>query len=255
MTITQILIYTAIPGVIGTGLGGLLGIVFSRKTSSMPKILAFASGIMISIVCFDLVPEGFAQYNQSQISLGLTLLLTILGLLVGMIIVVLISKLLTKKQLSKSTNSINISGLTIFFAILLHNLPEGMAIGSGGENFATSVSLIILIGLHNIPEGMSISVPLYLGGNSKIKSVGLSVISGVSTILGGLLGWYLTEQTSSFSGLCMCIAGGAMLYITFNTLLSEVYKDDENNKISNANFILLGLLVGIGIIYLIDGLI
>ena len=47
---------TAIAGIGGTGLGGIIGALFkkdSNKTASL--LLSFAAGVMVAIVCFDLI--------------------------------------------------------------------------------------------------------------------------------------------------------------------------------------------------------
>ena len=51
---------TAAAGVIGTGLGGFIGAVLRRdSTKVVSLLLAFAGGVMLSVVCFDLIPEAF----------------------------------------------------------------------------------------------------------------------------------------------------------------------------------------------------
>ena len=54
-----LLLTTAIAGVGGTGLGGLIGALFKKESNKVVSLLlSFAAGVMTSIVCFDLVLEA-----------------------------------------------------------------------------------------------------------------------------------------------------------------------------------------------------
>lgn len=252
MTITQIILFTVISGVAATAFGGFLGSLSGRNLQNLSRILAFASGIMLGVVCFDIIPSGFDMYTYADNKLWICIILTVIGMAVGMLSVFLCGKLTERTQECKGNkNRLSISGITIFFAILIHNLPEGMAIGSGNNDAALSISLILLIGLHNIPEGMSISAPLVMGGYTKTKSTLYSALSGVSTVIGGVIGWVLTEISYSFSALCMSVAGGAMLYVTFTNLLEEVYKEESKNK---NIFIFAGIILSFVITYMLKNI-
>lgn len=74
------------------------------------------------------------------------------------------------------------------FAVTLHNIPEGMAVGvvlAGtlyGNNIlsiSSALSLSIGIAIQNFPEGAIISLPLYQEGMSKPRSFVMGVLSGV----------------------------------------------------------------------------
>lgn len=105
---------------------------------------------MISIVCFDLVPEAL------EIS-GLPLI--ILGILFGVICmiacdVVVQKKFNTKIKDTKTTNTLLKTGIIVSIGLALHNFPEGLAIGSGfGASIKLGYSLALAILLHDIPEG------------------------------------------------------------------------------------------------------
>ena len=61
-------------GSIGTVLGGLIGISLNNITNKfLSFILSLASGLMLSIICFDLIPEASKISNMSTILLGIIL--------------------------------------------------------------------------------------------------------------------------------------------------------------------------------------
>ena len=106
-------------GTIGTTIGGIIGI-FSKRNSNkfLSFILAFASGLMLAVICFDLIPEAM------EISSVYT---TILGIILGIIIMIMCDNLVQKKF-----NSVNITskkagllktGIVVSIGLALHNIP------------------------------------------------------------------------------------------------------------------------------------
>ena len=119
-----------------------------------------------------------------------------------------------------------VAGLVMASAIALHNVPEGMTIGASyasneGAMGSAALVLAILIGLHNIPEGMAVSVPLISGGMPKWKAVLITAASGIPTILGALLGYFLGEIGPLGLALSLGCASGAMLYVVFGEILPQ----------------------------------
>lgn len=118
-------------GTFGTTLGGIIGVKFkstSKKTLSF--ILSFASGLMMSIVCFDLIPEALKIADFG---------VTITGIIFG-IIVMIICDMIVQNKLKTKKNSLLKTGIAVGIGLALHNLPEGLAIGSG---FGASLKLRI----------------------------------------------------------------------------------------------------------------
>lgn len=134
-------------GTFGTTIGGIIGICF-KKTSNkfLSFILSFASGLMLSIVCFDLIPEAIEITN---------ILNVIIGIVFGIVMMIICDILVQNKFNSKkNTNSLLKTGIIVSIGLALHNFPEGLAIGSGFDaSIMLGYSLAIAICLHDIPEG------------------------------------------------------------------------------------------------------
>ena len=267
---------TALAGIGGTGLGGIIGALFKRDSvRTVSLLLSFAGGVMISIVCFDLI--------QSAIDTGACIYIVSLGILLGVITVYLLNlyidrttnhevRHIGKNHPSTADNldeiihsnhlsahlkrrdtrlSLFIAGLIMASAIALHNLPEGMTIGASFANTKGSLEgsaliLSILIGLHNIPEGMAISVPLINGGVKRRKAILITAISGAPTIIGALIGYYIGDIGVLGLALSLSFASGAMLYVTFGEIIPQAILMYRSKL--PAFSVILGILVGLIVI-------
>ena len=249
--ITTLILTTAIAGVAGTGLGGLIGALLQKDSNrTVSLLLSFAGGVMLSVVCFDLITES--------IETGVGVLTVIAAIAIGVLVIYLLNDIIDnhanqevphvdenhpkthddldelihsdhyKQHKANKDNKLSlfVAGLVMASAIALHNLPEGMTIGASyASNDAvmgsSALVLAVLIGLHNIPEGMAVSVPLISGGMSKPRAVLLTALSGAPTILGALMGFAIGEIGPLGLALSLGFASGAMLYVVFGEILPQ----------------------------------
>lgn len=262
MDYLAIIVITFISGVVGTGLGGVVGVVLKRDSNKIASLLlSFAAGIMLAVVCFDLMSTPIEMMKEENSSLPeLTPLIVVASVIVGYALVYLLNLLIDKKtnhevkhidkdhpttaddldelihsdhyeSHKNAKSNLFIAGLVMMFAIALHNLPEGMVIGASyaipqddvAANLFSGSGFImaIVIGLHNVPEGMAVSVPLVSGGMSKIKAVLLTALSGLPTVFGAVIGYALGGINEIMLVLSLGFASGAMLYVVFGELLPE----------------------------------
>ena len=62
--IIRITLVGLIFGTVGTTLGGVIGVLIKKKSNKfLSFILSFASGLMMAIICFDLIPEALEITN------------------------------------------------------------------------------------------------------------------------------------------------------------------------------------------------
>lgn len=228
-------------GTFGTTLGGILGISINRNSNKfLSGILSFASGLMMAIVCFDLIPEALEISNIYNV---------IIGVLIGTISMIFCDVLVEKKFSKNSEkymnkNSLLKTGIIVSIGLAIHNFPEGLAIGSGFDASAKlGLSLAIAICLHDIPEGISMAIPMKNGGMNKLKVILYVILSGVTTGIGAFFGAMVGNISKEIIAICLSFAGGAMLYIVSGELIPESNKL-YSGKISTICNI-LGLAIGI----------
>lgn len=268
-----VLAVTAIAGIGGTGLGGVLGAVLRRDSEKVVSLLlSFAAGVMVAISFFDLMPEAM-EVSDVWLVIG--------GTLLGYVVVQLLNQLIDQKtdpevphidadhphtadHLSELIHSnhmevhaqkgersqLFLAGVVMACAIALHNMPEGMVIGASyaAEDAAASgLAMALVIGLHNIPEGMAVSVPLISGGMGRVKASLLTALTGAPTVLGAALGYFLGTLSPIMLALSLSFASGAMLYVSFGELLPESILMWRSKLPAFA--VLIGVFVGMAIVY------
>lgn len=136
-------------GTFGTTIGGLIGITFKNTSNKfLGFILSLASGLMISIVCFDLIPEALEISAISVIILGI-----LFGVCSMILCDILVQKKFNTSIKNRNNNTLLKTGIIVSIGLALHNFPEGLAIGSGfGASIKLGYSLALAILLHDIPE-------------------------------------------------------------------------------------------------------
>ena len=275
--ITTLIVTTALAGVVGTGLGGLVGAMLQKNSDRIVSLLlSFAGGVMLSVVCFDLVTEAI------EANMGIW---TVVGAIaLGVAVTFFLNHLIDRKfnpevphidehhpktaddlkelihsdhleqHYAKNDNKLGlfIAGIVMASAIALHNVPEGMTIGASyasdnGVLGSAALTLAIIIGLHNIPEGMAVSVPLISGGMKKWKAVIITAASGIPTVLGALLGYVLGDIGPLGLTISLGFASGAMLYVVFGEILPQSFLM-YHSKLPAFSAI-VGILVGMLIVF------
>ena len=275
VVIGTLLLATTLAGVVGTGIGGIIGALLQKNSNRVVSLLlSFAGGVMLSVVCFDLVTEAIETEVGIWVVIG--------AVAAGVVITYLLNFLIDQKanpevphidanhpktaddldelihsdhwnqHRAEKDNRLGlfVAGIVMASAIALHNVPEGMTIGASyASNDAVmgnaALLLAMLIGLHNIPEGMAVSVPLISGGMGKLKAVLITAASGVPTVLGALLGYALGEIGAIGLAMSLGFASGAMLYVVFGEILPQsiLMYHSKLPAFSTIVGILVGLLV------------
>ena len=276
-----VILITAVAGIGGTGVGALICCCFrkdSKKTVSL--LLSFAGGVMLSVVCFDLIMETLFPSGSSEPA---NLALAIIGILMGYGVVALLNYLIDYKtnpevphvdschprtaddldelihsdhlQIHMRQHSqLFVAGIIMASAIALHNFPEGMIIGAAYAK-ETAISIwdgsgwivAVIIGIHNVPEGMAVAVPLMAGGMSRSKAIAITAASGAPTVLGAITGYMLGSISPLWHAISLSFASGAMLYVVFGELLPESILM-WRSKLPAASMI-VGMLLGLVLIY------
>ena len=215
------------------GLSTLLGSLFifikGNKENIIKLSLAFASGVMFSVSIFDLIPESLTMFQStSKNSIFLNIIVFII---IGLVIPLFIDKILPNKL--NQNNKLYKLGIFTMIAIIIHNIPEGIATYISSEtNIKLGIAITIAIAMHNIPEGISIAMPVYYATKSKKKAIGLTFLSGMSEPLGAVIAFLFLNPiiNNTIMGGLFAIIAGIMTYISIIELLPAALQYKEKKK-------------------------
>lgn len=246
-------------GVVGTGLGGLLASFINfRDKRILGFFLAGSAGVMTSISLIELVPEAISIGGKPSAAFGL---------ITGTIFLLMLDVLLPHRHWDTSDTvsdfpgeghkhqkgrgrgsgrrdhggrSLRDIGLLIAIGIALHNVPEGLAIGSSYAHTASfGFGVALLIALHNIPEGIAVAIPLRADGLSFWNVLASTVTAGAPTGFGALVGAWVGAISPEVLSASLGFAAGAMMYVVGDELLPEAHNYGEGHHST------FGLVAGI----------
>lgn len=236
----------------GTALGSAFVFVMRRDMSPLlqKSLLGFASGVMVAASVWSLLIPGIEAGGVWQ---------TLSGLLSGFAFLLLLDYITPhlhpageeegpKSKLSRTWK--------LAFAVTLHNLPEGMAVGAAiagaasggllGLSMAGAIALSMGIAIQNVPEGAIISMPLRAAGNSKMKSFIIGSLSGAVEPAGGLLVILLASAVTPLMPWLLSFAAGAMLYVVVEELIPEASQGQHSNLAT------VGFALGFALMMVLD---
>lgn len=226
---------------IGTSLGAAA--VFLMKNKVSPKIektlLGFASGVMIAASIWSLlIPSMEMAEEQGKIAW----LPALIGFFAGVLFLLAIDSIVPHLHLNadkpEGVKSRFSKISMMLFAVTIHNIPEGMAVGvayagaasgNSGMTVAGAFALSIGIAIQNFPEGAIISLPLKGEGISKGKAFLLGILSGVVEPIGGLITILLASRIIALLPYMLSFAAGAMFYVVVEELIPEAHSGDHSN--------------------------
>ena len=227
-------------GTIGTTIGGIIGCSLkSQSDKFLSFILSFAAGLMMAVICFDLIPEALGLSQITEVIIGI-----VLGIVVMIFCDLIVDKIFSKKPIlnqntNKVSNNLLKTGIIVSIGLAIHNIPEGLAIGSGFEaSLKLGFSLAIAICFHDIPEGISMALPMKNGGMKAYKIMFYVILSGIATGVGALIGSIVGKISEQIIAIALSFAAGAMLYIVSGELIPE------SNSLYKGRISALGNMIG-----------
>ena len=225
---------------IGTVLGSA-GVFFMKKgmNITLQKILSgFAAGVMVAASIWSLLLPAIEQVSSIG---GWGLIPIVLGFWMGIAFLLILEQIipcLCKKETKrKNSDKGNRSTTMLVLAVVLHNIPEGMAVGvayagwkSGdmGITLLAVISLSIGIAIQNIPEGAIVSMPLRAVGMSKWRAFSYGVLSGIVEPIGAGITIIAAGLIVPWLPCLLSFAAGAMLYVVVEELIPKMTEGKQS---------------------------
>ena len=246
----------------GTALGSMMVLFMKNEINKdLQKVLtAFAAGVMVSASFWSLLLPAVEQAEENGGN-G-PIFSAIAGFCLGMLFLLLIDSLTPHMHLDESVEGLNANlkkTTMLVLAVVIHNIPEGMAVGvlfagwSQGNSMVSlsaAVSLAVGIAIQNFPEGAIISMPLHANGASKSKACLQGILSGAVEPIAGFVTILLASLLIPLMPALLSFAAGAMMYVVVEELIPEMSEGEHTNKttlafmIGFAGMMLLDVVLG-----------
>ncbi len=221
-------------GVTTFGAAGVFVIKRNMMGWVQSMFLGFAAGVMIAASMWSLLLPGMEQADQlGQVSW----LVCSAGFLLGVLLLFLtdsvFQQIYKRLQGSHQLKNCRKSTLMMLFAIMMHNIPEGMSVGiafaiadqfSGEPGYLSgAIALTIGIGIQNYPEGTAVALPLMQDGMSRKNAFLIGSLSAVVEPVFGVLAAALSGLVVSWMPGLLSFASGAMIYVVVQELIPEAH--------------------------------
>lgn len=236
-----------------TALGAIIAGIFGNVTPrTQDTMLGFAAGMMLAASAFSLILPGLAAAGDMVGEGPMAAGVVVLGMALGVLLMLGLDYFTPHKhQLGglKGPDTARVSGVWLFvMTIVLHNLPEGMAVGVSLSNGDLSVGLPLTtaIAIQDLPEGLAVAVALRAIGLSRRRAVLIAIASGLMEPLGALIGVGMASGYALAYPISMGLAAGAMIFVVSHEVIPETHRNGHETSAT------VGLMFGFGVMMFLD---
>ena len=229
----------------GTTLGSaIVYFIKNKKNELLSRCFSgIASGVMVAASIWSLLIPAMEQEKN--------ILIIVLGIFLGALLLLFLDCIIphihpgTNDEEGKNSHLKKTTKLV--FAVTLHNIPEGMAVGVvlaqaiQTGNYFSALALSIGIAIQNFPEGAILSLPLKSNGFSKNKAFLIGALSGIVEPIFGYISILFSNWILQGLPLCLSFAAGAMLFVVIEELVPEMAQGKHSNL--PTLFFLLGFCI------------
>lgn len=196
----------------GANLLGALAVTWRSRWSAraLDAMLAFAAGFMIAVALIDLFPEALARtgHTAAIIALAGYLAVHVTQHVIG-------THFHFGEETHRVSEAVSVAALV---GLLLHTFVDGVAVASGLDvGGAVGALVFIAVILHKVPEGLAISSLFLAAGQGRRRALLAAGALGLATIAGLLL----TDHVTALRDHGLALAAGVTLYVGMSNLVPE----------------------------------
>ncbi len=239
---------------------GTVPVMLSQRMSARTQdsLFGFGAGVMLAACAFSLILPGLASAREQALFGGSGWAAGgVIGcaILLGAAALMLMDRLLPHEHFIKGREGLDgamahkLQRTWLFvFAIALHNLPEGLAIGVGyaGNDGLRANALATGIAIQDVPEGLVVAVALLAAGYSRRFAVLLGMASGLIEPIGAVLGASIVSGSAHLLPWGLGFAAGAMLFVISHEIIPESHRQGHETWATG------GLMLGFVLMMVLD---
>lgn len=234
---------------------GALPALFARRISSRARdtLMGFSAGVMLAATCFSLLVPALglaADRGLPRLVAGLA----VAGLVAtGAVFLHTCNRLIPHEHFWKgregSASFARVRRIWLFvLAIALHNLPEGLAVGSGlgSGDLAIAAPILAGIALQDAPEGFVVAIALTTVGYSVRQGLFVAFVTGVMEFGAAVVGYFGVTLAHGVLPWALAFAGGAMIYVVSDEIIPESHRTEHASQAT------AGLMFGFVLMMFLD---
>lgn len=231
-----------------TALGAFPVLVIRRiGDGAQGMLLGFGAGVMLAAAVFSLLLPAFAAAQALGATATDAAITAGLGLAIGAVLLLAMDRALPHTHRPGPARS-NAAVWLFVFAIAVHNIPEGLAIGvaasgdGGGNAVATGISL------QNVPEGLVVAIALVAAGYARLFAFAIAAVSGLVEPIASVAGATMIGVSELVLPWALAGAAGAMLFVVSHEIIPESHRRGHETLATG------GLISGFIIMMMLDTL-
>lgn len=230
---------------------GTLPVLFAQNFTKRTYdcFLGFGAGVMLGATAFSLVIPALSAAKRAGAGNWESSLMVGAGIMFGAGAILLLGRAVrTEGILSNEPDKVSLRRAWLFvWAVALHNLPEGLAIGVAfaGIDVEKATSLATGVSIQDVPEGLVVALALHAVGYSRLTAVAMGVASGLVEPIAAVFGVALIGISAGLLPYALAAAAGAMLLVIVNDVIPESRQSGNGTQASIAlifGFILMTVL-------------
>jgi zinc transporter ZupT len=232
--------------------GGLLSALFARTHKQLCALISLGAGTLLGVTIFAIGPLCWKELAFWQF---------LLAAASGYALFAIISKYLfhvcpacaASHFDEAATHRFNEIALAMMVALAIHCTVDGLALAAGREENTGAtpsrwldMSITMAICVHKAPEGLALGALLLGAAYSRARMLWLVAAVESTTILGGLLGWYVFRSVNNlWLDLALAHAGGGFIFLAAHAVLGEIMKHEKKIVVVSftAGFCAIGALI------------
>lgn len=233
---------------LATALGALPVWVVKRLPQQLADgLLGFGAGVMLAATAFSLVLPGLDAAERAGYSAWAAAALISTGVLLGAVVLLALDRGGVDDPRDAQQNLVPSRVMLFVIAIVLHNVPEGMAVGvASGGGLSGADGLAMGMSLQDIPEGLVVALILANAGMARSKAVFIGALSGVAEPVAAVLSAWAVGVSAMLLPWGLAFAAGAMLIAVGHSVIPE------SNRHGHGVTASLGLAIGFCLMMTLD---
>ncbi|HEV7926190.1 MAG TPA: ZIP family metal transporter [Verrucomicrobiae bacterium] len=214
--------------------GGLLSALLARTHKQLCALISLGAGTLLGVTVFAIAPLCWKELAVWQF---------LLAAASGYALFAIISKYIfhvcpacaASHFDEAATHRFGEIAAAMMIALAIHCTVDGLALAAGRQESAGAapshwldMSVTMAICVHKAPEGLALGALLLGAGYHRARMLWLVAAVESTTILGGVLGWFVFQNVSNlWLDLALAHAGGGFIFLAAHAVLGEIMKHEK----------------------------